>query len=200
MDDAFELPFPQYRCPTCGKDLPLGEARMTVTCAAHMQPAPVDFEVRKAVDKDRAEIELLCERALGETDVDVFGRTFDVLSGVNLLAVSDGALAGLLSLAIDQGEASVVLLSVYPDFQGKGVGGALLASADAFAAKRGLGFLRAAVTNDDIPQVYFYQRQGFAIYEVAVGEIADRFGSATPGFSGIPVRDEIRLRRHVCAQ
>jgi GNAT superfamily N-acetyltransferase len=200
MDDAFELPFPQYRCPTCGKDLPLGEARMTVTCAAHMQPAPVDFEVRKAVDKDRAEIELLCERALGETDVDVFGRTFDVLSGVNLLAVSDGALVGLLSLAIDRGEASVVLLSVYPDFQSKGVGGALLAAADALAAKRGLSFLRAAVTNDDIPQVYFYQRQGFAIYEVAVGEIADRFGSATPGFSGIPVRDEIRLRRPVCVQ
>ncbi len=200
MDDAFELPFPQYRCPTCGKDLPLGEARMTVTCAAHMQPAPVDFEVRKAADKDRAAIELLCERALGETDVDVFGRTFDVLSGVNLLAVSDGALAGLLSLAIDQGEASVVLLSVYPDFQGKGVGGALLKAAYAFAEKRGLSFLRAAVTNDDIPQVYFYQRQGFAIYEVAVGEVADRFGGATPGFSGIPVRDEIRLRRPVCAQ
>ena len=200
MDDAFELPFPQYRCPTCGKDLPLGEARMTVTCAAHMQPEPVDFEVRKAADKDRAEIELLCERALGETDVDVFGRTFDVLSGVNLLAVSDGALVGLLSLAIDHGEASVVLLSVYPDFQGKGVGGALLTAADEFAAKRGLSFLRAAVTNDDIPQIYFYQRHGFAIYEVAVGEVADRFGSATPGFSGIPVRDEIRLRRAVCAQ
>ncbi len=200
MDDAFELPFPQYRCPTCGKDLPLGEARMTVTCAAHMQPEPVDFEVRRAADKDRADIELLCERALGETDVDVFGRTFDVLSGVNLLAVSDDALVGLLSLAIDQGEASVVLLSVYPDFQGKGVGGALLAAADALAAKRGLSFLRAAVTNDDIPQVYFYQRHGFAIYEVAVGEVADRFGSATPGFSGIPVRDEIRLRRPVCAQ
>ena len=88
MDDAFELPFPQYRCPTCGKDLPLGEARMTVTCAAHTQSDAVEFEVRKATDADRAEIELLCERALGETDVDVFGRTFDVLSGLNLVAVS----------------------------------------------------------------------------------------------------------------
>jgi GNAT superfamily N-acetyltransferase len=200
MNDAFELPFPQYRCPTCGKDLPLGEARMTVTCAAHTQSDPAEFEVRKATDADRAEIELLCERALGETDVDVFGRTFDVLAGLNLVAVADGALAGLLSLAIDRGEASVVLLSVYPDFQGKGVGGALLVAADKLASKRGLGFLRAAVTNDDVPQIYFYQRHGFAIYEVAVGEIADRFGSATPGFSGIPVRDEIRLRRAVCVQ
>ena len=198
MDDAFELPFPQYRCPTCGKDLPLGEARMTVTCAAHTQSDAVEFQVRKAAETDRAEIELLCERALGETDVDVFGRTFDVLSGLNLVAVADSALVGLLSLAIDRGEASVVLLSVYPDFQGKGVGGALLEAADKLSAKRGLSFLRAAVTNDDIPQIYFYQRHGFAIYQVAVGEIADRFGSATPGFSGIPVRDEIRLRRAVC--
>jgi len=199
MNDAFELPFPQYRCPQCGKDLPLGEARMTVTCAAHTQSEPVEFAVRKATDADRNDVALLCERALGETDVDVFGKTFDVLSGVNLIAEADGALVGLLSLAIDRGELAVVLLSVYPDFQGKRVGSSLLTAADQFAAKRGLPFMRVAVTNDDIPQLYFYQRHGFSIYEVAVGEVADRFGSATPGFSGIPVRDEIRLRRAVCA-
>jgi len=199
MNDAFELPFPQYRCPQCGKDLPLGEARMTVTCASHTQSEPVEFTVRKAVDADRNDVALLCERALGETDVDVFGKAFDVLSGVNLIAEADGALVGLLSLAIDRGELAVVLLSVYPDFQGKRVGSSLLTAADQFAAKRGLPFMRVAVTNDDIPQLYFYQRHGFSIYEVAVGDVADRFGSATPGFSGIPVRDEIRLRRAVCA-
>lgn len=198
MKDEFELPFPQYRCPTCGIDLPLGEARMTVTCASHCEHEPVQFGVRKAADKDRAAIELLCERALGETDVDVFGSTFDVLSGANLIAESDGELVGLLSLAIDRGEATIVLLSVYPDFQGKGVGTALLAAADEFADERGLSFLRAATTNDDIPQLYFYQRHGFAFYEVTVGEVADRFGAAAPGFSGIPVRDEVRMRRAVC--
>ena len=202
MNDAFELPFPQYRCPECGKDLPLGEARMTVTCAttcaSHTPNEPVEFSVRKATDADDNDIALLCERALGETDVDVFGSTFDVLSGVNLIAESDGHLVGLLSLAIDRGELAVVLLSVYPDFQGKRVGSSLLTAADQFAAKRGLAFMRVAVTNDDIPQLYFYQRHGFSIYEAAVGEVADRFGAATPGFSGIPVRDEIRLRRSVC--
>lgn len=198
MNDAFELPFPQYRCPTCGKDLPLGEARMTVTCASHMERENVEFTVRQAVDGDHEAIGLLCERALGETDVDVFGRTFDVFAGVNLIATTDDGLVGLLALAVNRGELTVVLLSVYPDFQGTGVGSALLAAADKLAAKRGLGYLRVAITNDDIPQLYFYQRHGFAIYEVAVGEVADRFGSATPGFSGIPVRDEIRLRRSVC--
>ncbi len=199
MNDAFELPFPQYRCPMCGKDLPLGEARMTVTCASHMQRDTVEFSVRKAEEADRDAIVLLCERALGETDVDVFGRTFDVLAGVNLIAIAGDELVGLLALAIDRGELSVVMLSVYPDFQGTGVGSSLLAAADEFAAKRGLSFMRVATTNDDIPLLYFYQRHGFAIYDVAVGEVADRFGSATPGFSGVPIRDEIRMRRAVCA-
>ncbi len=199
MNDEFELPFPQYRCPTCGKDLPLGEARMTVTCASHMKRDTQTFSVRKAVESDTESIALLCERALGETDVDVFGRTFDVLAGINLIAVADDKLVGLLALAIDRGELCVVLLSVYPDFQGTGVGSSLLEAADEFAAKRGLNFMRVAVTNDDIPLLYFYQRHGFALYDVAVGEVADRFGSATPGFSGIPVRDEMRLRRAVCA-
>ena len=198
MNDEFELPFPQYRCAVSGEDLPLGEARMTVTGAPATPVKRVPYEVRKATEADEDQIELLCERALGETDVDVFGKTFDVLAGVNLIAVLQGELIGLLSVAIDGGEASIVMLSVYPDYQGKGVGGALLKAAEKLAAKRGLSFVRAAVTNDDIPQIYFYQRHGFAIYEVGVGEIADRFGSASPGFSGIPVRDEIRLRRATC--
>jgi GNAT superfamily N-acetyltransferase len=199
MNDEFELPFPQYRCTTCGKDLPLNEARMTVTCADHVRAERVEFDVRKATDADEDAIELLCERALGETDVDVFGRTFDVLAGINLIAENAEGLVGLLSLSIVNGEATIVLLSVYPDYQGKGVATVLLNAADALAAERSLNFIRVAVTNDDIPQIYFYQRHGFAIYEVAVGEVADRFGSASAGFSAIPVRDELRLRRSVCA-
>jgi GNAT superfamily N-acetyltransferase len=198
MNDEFELPFPQYRSAVDGTDLPLGEARVTVVGASAAPREAATYVVRKAVEADEDAIELLCERALGETDVDVFGKTFDVLAGVNLIAVDGDDLAGLLSIAIESGEATIVLLSVYPDYQSKGVAGALLKAANELAAKRGLNFLRAAVTNDDIPQIYFYQRQGFAIYEVGVGEVADRFGSASPGFSGIPVRDEIRLRRAVC--
>jgi len=121
-----------------------------------------------------------------------------VLESQNLIAEADGEFAGLLSVAVRGGEANIVFLSVYPEYQGTGVGSALLRAADKFADKRGLPFLRASTTNDDIPLLYFYQRHGFTIYEVGVGEIADKFGSATPGFSLIPVRDEIRMRRAVC--
>lgn len=200
MHEEFELPFPQYRCPTCGKDLPLGEARMTVTCADHTRREPVTVEVRLATKADQSEIENICDAALGETVVDVYGSTYDVLEGVNMVAFVRGEFAGLLSLAFMGGDLGIVLQSVYPDHQGLGVGSALLKAADAYAAERNLPALRAAVTNDDVPLYYFYQRHGFHISEVAVGLAADRLGSAPAGFSGIPVRDELRLRRAVCSR
>lgn len=197
MPEPFDLPFPHYRCPTCLKDLPLGEARLMVTCADHTDRGRPDYSVRRGTDSDRAEIETICDRALGETIVDAFGKTFDVLTSVNFVAELDGQMMGLLSLVLLEGEASVIFLSVYPEHQGTGAGSELLKAASAFASERGLSFVRVTTTNDDIPLLYFYQRHGFTIYEVAVGEVADRFGSATPGFSSIPVRDEIRLRRPV---
>ncbi len=198
MSAEYDLPFPQYRCPTCGKDLPLGEAHMTVTCGSHIESDKADFEVRMARDADRAAVEQICDRALGETEVDVYGRTFDVLGAANLVAEVGGDIIGVMSLVIEKGEASIIFMSVYPEYQGRGVGGGLLKAAETFALERGLAFIRAAATNDDLPLLYFLQRHGFAVYEAAVGEIADRLGSAVPGFSGIPVRDELRLRKAAC--
>lgn len=199
MHERLEVPYPQYRCADCGKELPLTEARLAVTCPDH-QPkrADVAVEVHAATEADRASIEDICDQALGETDVDVFGRSFDVLKQENLVATSEGRFAGVLSLAVDGGDLAIVLLSVYPEFQGHGVGHALIAAAAQLASSRSLPAVKAAISNDDVPSFSFYQRHGFVIDSVAKGQLADRYGSAEPGFSGIPVRDELRLRRSVC--
>lgn len=199
MTDTTQVPFPHYRCGECGKDLPLTDARLTVTCDTH-QPGRVDaaVEVRAAARGDRRDIEDICDQALGETEVDVFGRSFDVLEQENLIAVAEGRFAGVISLAMDGGDLAVVLLSVYPGFQGHGVGRELIAAAVSIAAERGLPAVKVAISNDDVPSFSFYQRHGFVIDAVAKGLLADRYGSAEPGFSGILVRDEIRLRRPVC--
>lgn len=199
MTEQPAVPFPHYRCASCGKDLPLTQARLAVTCADHHPGGgDVAVEVRLATRGDRHDIEDICDQALGETDVDVFGRSFDVLDQENLVAVAEGRFAGVISLAVDGGDLAIVLLSVFPGFQGHGVGGALLDAAVRMAAERSLPAVKAAISNDDIPSFSFYQRHGFAIDAVAKGLLADRYGSAEPGFSGIPVRDEIRLRRSVC--
>lgn len=197
-DEDLEAPYPQYRCPICGEFLPLNDARTTVTCAKHLpKPDETEFAVRAATPADRRAIEQICDRAWGETDIDVFGTTFDVLACTNLIAEADGRFAGLLALKPNGGDLAVVLLSVYPEFQGAGVGAALLNAAEALAKSLNLPAIRAAVSNDDISMLYFYQRNGFVIYEAALGVLADALGSAVGGFSDIPVRDEIRLRKGV---
>ena len=199
MDDSLEMPYPQYRCAVCDKELPLTEARLSVTCREHRPSSHLHYTVRPATGDDRHDIEEICDRAWGETDIDSFGRTFDVLESENLVAeTDDGDFAGLISLALDKGELAVVLLSVYPGHQGSGVGSALVEAAAQQASAKGVTSLKVATTNDDIPALDFYQRHGFAIYEIETGVLIDHHGAAIPGFAGIPVRDEIRLRRPVC--
>jgi ribosomal protein S18 acetylase RimI-like enzyme len=195
-DEDRDVPYAQHNCPVCSAQLPLTDARMTITCAEHtVEEAPLDFEVRDAEPGDRAAIEAICDQAWGETLIDAFGTTFDVLENDNVVAMADGKLAGLVSLAIHGGELAVVLLSVYPRYQGRGVGGALLRAAFHRGAERGLPFIKAATSNDDIPSLYFYSRLGFVIYDIAIGSIADHIGGVSAGFAGIPIRDEIRMRR-----
>jgi ribosomal protein S18 acetylase RimI-like enzyme len=144
-------------------------------------------------------VEEICDRAWGETDVDILGRSFDVMACENVIATVDGELAGLAALAVHKGDLVIVMHSVYPQYQGTGIGSALVEEAARRAAGRNLASVVVAITNDDIPFLYFYQRHGFAIYEVATGAMADRLGAAVPGFAGIPIRDEVRLRRPACS-
>jgi ribosomal protein S18 acetylase RimI-like enzyme len=198
-DDEVGVPYPHYLCPVDGKELPLAEARMSVTCAEHQPHGDLlDFAVREARSGDRHLIEEICDRAWGETEIDVFGRTFDVLACDNFVAVAGDELLGLLSCAVHGGEFAVVMFSVYPHYQGRGVGSALLDAAAELAVTRSLTSMKAAVSNDDLPLLYFYQRHGFSIAEVAAGLLADKLGYAGVGFAGIPIRDEIRLRRPAC--
>jgi ribosomal protein S18 acetylase RimI-like enzyme len=200
LDRALEMPYPHYRCPVDGEALPLTEARIAVTCSKHQPEEELPaFTIRNAVPGDRTAIEELCDRAWGETEIDTLGTTFDVLKGDNLLAEVDGKLAGMVSLAVHGGELAIVLQSVYPEFQGGGIGKALLDTAVERALGRRLPFVKVAVSNDDIASLYFYQRHAFVISDVALGTIADRLGSAVQGFACIPIRDEIRLRRPVAA-
>jgi ribosomal protein S18 acetylase RimI-like enzyme len=199
-EEHVELPYPQYLCPVDGRALPLPEARMSVTCAEHQAHGEATaFTVREAIAADRHAIEDICDRAWGETEIDVFGRTFDVLTCDNLIALGEaGELLGLISCAVHGGELTIVMYSVYPEAQGRGVGSALLKAAAESAAARSLPAIKAAVSNDDLPLLYFLQRHGFAITDIAPGLLADKLGYAGTGFAGIPIRDEIRLRQPVC--
>jgi hypothetical protein len=61
---------------------------------------------------------------------------------------------------------------------------------------RAAGLRRAAIitSNDNLPALYFYQRQHYCIASITPGSLINR-AAGRPGFAGIAVRDEIRLEK-----
>jgi ribosomal protein S18 acetylase RimI-like enzyme len=86
---------------------------------------------------------------------------------------------------------TLVMVNIYPGYNGYGAGRALIGAAEAAARECELGRLRVATSNDNLLALYFYQRLGFSIMGVKVNAIHGDIR----GFGGIPVRDEIQLER-----
>jgi GNAT superfamily N-acetyltransferase len=186
---------PHFICSKCGKPLLLSDAAIAVRCADHREKRAVArFDVRPAEPEDLRRIAKMLDYFWGETTVDCFDIEYECLVETNYVASVSGRLAGAVCLA-DGGDAGIVVaLGVYPEFQGSGIARGLLETAAKHFRGEGLKEMRVATSNDDIPALYFYQRFGFGIYEVAPGAIARHHGCELAGFARIPVRDEIRLR------
>jgi ribosomal protein S18 acetylase RimI-like enzyme len=194
MSCAFCNGKPQYRDRHTGQRVCLEHARLEIV-ATVTAPARRPLTIRPATAADAARVEQLSLYFWDETVVDCFGRAYDVLACPAFLACDRDEAVGLASYALQpEWEAAVlVLLSVLPDFQGLGAGRSLLAALRTMAARHGLTRILVATSNDDLPALAFYQRNGFRLTEIIPGKIAHHHGSELPGFAGIPVRDEIRL-------
>lgn len=181
-----------YRCARTGLLVCPRHARMEVVAAReHGQRKP--FKVRDAEPKDGGRLKELALHFWGETEVECFDRLYSVLQLPALVAELDSELAGFLSYAVEGERMNLVMLNVLPDYQGGGLGQALLEAAIGFARRSGLKRVVVATSNDDLPALGFYQRHGFVISEVVPGRILEHHGGEEEGFAGIPIRDEIRL-------
>lgn len=87
---------------------------------------------------------------------------------VSLAAEVDGLFVGFLLSSVMYGEfgvpepvAFLSTLGVHPDFQGKGVGHALMAQLRMNLKGLGVGQLRSEVLWDDVQLIHFFQREGF---------------------------------------
>lgn len=78
---------------------------------------------------------------------------------VQLVAVDDGRLVGLIDIEIEQDLATIDTITVHPDFQGRGVGAALLETAVALLPSH-IGLLDAW-TREDEPALAWYRKCGF---------------------------------------
>ena len=191
-------------CGVCGKPPSFYLDRQTGQhlCAAHARLAVVGPgaatgdppHVRAALYNDRGSVVALADAFWGETEVDAFGRTYD-LGDLPAYVVEDGGeVVGAASYSIEDAQVHLVAMQVLPAFQGRGAGRALVEAV--LDAGRQAGAKRAVLvtTNDNLLALCLYQRMGFVITEVIPGAVVGYHGGEEEvGFAGIPVRDEIRM-------
>jgi len=185
----------QYLTADTGQPVCLAHARLAVI-AAPVIPLPAagtETVIRAATAAARQEIERLAVHFWDETEVVCFGQSYDVRQLPAFVAVDD-EVAGALSYAVEGNRLIIVLLAVWPQHQRRGVGQRLVAAVVAEARRLGLGEVVVATSNDDLPALALYQRCGFQLYAVATGSIEEHHGGPLPGFAGLTIRDELRLR------
>jgi len=187
-----------YRCCRSGEYVCPEHARLEVVSVTTRVRTPA-LSVRTAQAGDYPAISALAIRYWGETAMECFGRSHDVLTLPAFLAMDDGRVVGVLSYAVETDRLVVVMLNVHPDYQGRWTARSLLTAVEGEGRARGVSRLVIATSNDDLLALYVYQRWGFVITEIRAGAILRHHGREELGFAGIPVRDEIRLERRLAS-
>ena len=186
------------RCSRCGKFVDWEDARLQIVCGCrgHVDLPPV--AVRQAGEADRARVVALFVADFGRSKFIAFGEEFQAETVPAIVAEMEGDLAGALAYRLQDGVLQIVALATDPDWQRSGVGGRLVDHAEDVARERGAGHVAVAMTNDNLPALYFYQRHGYRLTEVHIDAIsAANDGAHIVGFGGIVIRDELRLVKAV---
>jgi ribosomal protein S18 acetylase RimI-like enzyme len=149
--------------------------------------------IRPATAEDGARIAELADYFWGETQVECFGRSYQVDALPAYVACDEDEVVGLASYACEGDAFNLVMLNVLPQWQGRGAARALIAAVIEQARAEGADRIVVATTNDDLPALGLYQRLGFTITSVLVGKLIEHHGGIEMGFDAIPIRDEIQL-------
>ncbi|MEM3696118.1 MAG: GNAT family N-acetyltransferase [Candidatus Bathyarchaeia archaeon] len=88
-------------------------------------------------------------------------------------------------------------LGVLPQYQNLNIGKSLVEKVEEEAKRLCKKKLLVSTSNDDLPALAFYQSIGFQIYEIKQNVIAEKHGMILKGIGGLPIRDELRLQKHI---
>jgi GNAT superfamily N-acetyltransferase len=186
------------RCSRCGKFVDWEHARLQIVCGCRAQLDLPPVLVRPAEERDRQRVQDLFLMDFGHLTIVAFGEEMHADREAALVADMRGDIGGALAWRRFDQALHIVALSTDPMWQRSGVGGYLVAEAELLARREGLTLVITATSNDNLPSLYFFQRHGYRITEVAPDAFAklSKVPNA-PGFAGIPVLDEIRLEKHL---
>jgi len=183
------------RCSRCGRFVDWADARLQLVCGCRPHVELPSIVVRSCEDAERAEVLDLFQRDFGTTRVGAVDTEYALEDMPVLVAiVKEGELAGALAYRLTGDALQMLALATDPMWQRSGVGGHLVTKAEAIAREAGLHRALLATSNDNLPALYFYQRQHYRITAINVGSLVNR-ASGRPGFAGIEVRDEIQLEK-----
>jgi ribosomal protein S18 acetylase RimI-like enzyme len=184
------------RCGRCGRFVDWAEARLQTVCECRPRLSLPPVLVRQAEPEDVLEAMVLFRRDFGRSTVVAFGESMSLEEHPMVVAQMRGELAGALAYRTVPDALHIVALATDPMWQRSGVATHLENEAVFIAQRHGLRRLVFATTNDNLPALYFYQRRGWTITEVAPGAMLPHFKvHPGTGFAGIPVRDEFRLEK-----
>lgn len=184
------------RCGRCGRITDWTEARVQVVCGCRTRlelPPPL---VREASEADRPRALEIFAREFRGRQLVADGQPVAVEAAELLVAETEGGINGALAWRPRDGHLHIVALATDPMWQRAGVGGSLLAEAEALALRQGLPGVLVTMTNDNIAGLYFYQRRGYRLRAVLSGAVSSQPQNRNlQGFAGIPIEDEIQLAK-----
>jgi ribosomal protein S18 acetylase RimI-like enzyme len=185
-----------YKCNVCGKPICMKHMSLRTVCISCTKESILEYTIDKATsDKDRGSIRDLVRRFWGEQEQLTFDKMFIAAELPAYIARVGDEIRGFLSFAETEDDVIIVTLGILPEYQNSGIGRSLIEKVEAEARSLGKPRLRVSTSNDDLPALAFYQSVGFQIYEVKPDVIAEKHGRVLEGIGGLPVRDELRLRK-----
>ncbi len=187
------------RCSRCGRFVDWEHARLQIVCDCRGQLELPPVLVRPATDADRERIQELFLNDFGHLTIVGFGELMHADREESLVAEMKDDVAGALAYRrLGTDAIQIVAMATDPMWQRSGVGGYLLAETELLARREGISRIVTSTGNDNLPSLYFFQRHGFRLTEIAVEAFAKYIeGPSAPGFAGIPVRDEVRMEKRL---
>lgn len=132
-----------------------------------------------------------------------WGSPLIVVNGEIIDASKQQALVARPQLGLlvfrDHSDNGVEIVAIEALVSGRGIGRALLDRLRNDSERLGKVYISVTTTNDNLIALRFYQRYGFALYELRTGAVDRARKTLKPeipeeGSEGIRIRDEIELR------
>lgn len=88
-----------------------------------------------------------------------------IFADETLIYQEDNQIMGFVTYKINNEMATIGLIAVHPDFQGKGIGSKLLQFVENKLAKKKVKTLLIPTQQNNVSACHFYKKQGYKIYE-----------------------------------